>query len=75
MVEAMAAVDEARQRRLAAKREAQAETMHIRAVLDEIQTLAQAVMRATLLTAGYHTHQGQWRKKRHGKKDKKKNKQ
>lgn len=74
-VEAMAALDEARRRRLAAKREAQAEYMRLEAVLDEIQTLTQAITRATLLTQGYHTHQGQWRKRHHGKTNKKKSKQ
>ncbi len=44
--------------------EAWAEYKKVGALLDDIQRLTQALTQATLLAEGYHTHRGQWRKKR-----------
>ena len=41
-----------------------AEYKRVGVMLDDIQALTQALTRATLLAEGYHTHRGQWRKKR-----------
>ena len=35
------------------------------AQVDEVIDLFRALTHALLLTAGYHTHKGQWRKRRH----------
>lgn len=37
------------------------------AVLDRAVELVQLFMEATLLTAGFHTHRRQWRRKRNGR--------
>jgi len=52
-----------RQQRMEAE-ETWAEYKRVGVMLDDIQALTQALTRATLLAEGYHTHRGQWRKKR-----------
>lgn len=54
-----------RQRR-ANERKAWAGIESVEMILDAIQTLTQALVRATWIAEGYHTHRGQWRKKRNG---------
>lgn len=52
-----------RQQRMEAEK-AWAEYKKVGVILEDIQALTQALTRATLLVEGYHTHRGQWRKKR-----------
>ncbi len=35
--------------------------------LDEFDTLISTLVQGILVAGGYHTHKGQWRRKRHGK--------
>ena len=65
--ELAAASDGLLQQQRAKERKARAESENVEMILDDIQALTQALARATLLVEGYHTHRGQWRKKRHGK--------
>ena len=51
--------------RLAWKRR-QAEIRTIDDALDSIERLTRTIINSHLLLAGYHTHRGEWRKKRHG---------
>lgn len=44
--------------------EAWADYKKVGALLDDIRELTQTLTQATLLAEGYHTHRGQWRKKR-----------
>ncbi len=48
------------------KAERQAEKEHERD-LDSIGSLIKAITRATLITNGYHTHKGTWRRSRNGR--------
>jgi len=48
------------------ERKARAEIESVEMILDDIQALTQALVRATWIAEGYHTHRGQWRKKRNG---------
>jgi len=50
------------QARLTADRE-------VEVILRKLDRLAAALTRATLLAEGYHTHRGEWRKQRHGQKN------
>jgi hypothetical protein len=42
----------------------QAEIRAMDDALDSIETITRSLVNANLLLAGYHTHKGQWRKKR-----------
>ena len=55
------------QRALVKVRAARAESERVAKVLDELEALTEALMHATLIVEGYHSHRGEWRKKRHGK--------
>ena len=59
-----AAGDRLVQQRRAKERAARAEFERLEMILDDIQSLTQALVRATWIAEGYHTHRGQWRKKR-----------
>src|SRR5688572_6774559 len=41
------------------------EFKELEADLEDLTTIARALVHATLLTSGYHPHKGQWRKKRY----------
>ena len=60
-----AAQDAAQRRQQRAERRRQAA---LDAELNTVYRLIQSLTHATLLVNGYHTHKGQWRKKRNGKK-------
>jgi len=45
-----------------------AEHQRVEETLRRLEALTAALTRATLLAEGYHTHRGEWRKKRRGKK-------
>ena len=66
--EQVAARDEQARRQRAEERARLTEHKQAEKVLDEYQTLAEALTRATLIGEGYHTHKGEWRKKRHDQK-------
>ncbi len=70
--EALAAKAASKRQQQRDAEEAWVEYKKVGALLDDIQGLTQALTQATLLAAGYHTHRGQWRKKRDDKTNKEK---
>ena len=52
--------EEARQHERKKREEAEQQAQRVRAVMDSIRIFTHA----SLLAAGYHTHKGQWRKRR-----------
>lgn len=56
------AVKQARQARLERAHEIEAEWREMDETLHELETLTAALVRATLVTQGCHTHRGQWRR-------------
>jgi predicted secreted protein len=68
LAELIATLDALEQEEREAEREAwrqrQAEITATDQVLDEVERVARALTRAYLLADGYHTHKGQWRRRR-----------
>ena len=45
----------------------QAEIIAVDDALDALEIITRTLINAQLLLAGFHTHKGQWRRRRHGK--------
>ncbi len=64
VAEALAARAAGKRQQQREAEEAWAEYKKVGALLDDIRELTQILTQATLLAEGYHTHRGQWKKKR-----------
>jgi predicted proteasome-type protease len=65
LAETAAALDALEREARRAERQSRQEARALDAQIDEVCDLIRALTYAELLVAGYHTHKGQWRRKRH----------
>ena len=63
LAETVAAFDQCLRQARQSERQAQAALQTLHAEVDQVCDLIQILTQASLLTAGFHTHKGQWRKK------------
>lgn len=64
LAETVAHLDQSLRQARQAEREARAALQALDAEVDHVCDLIRALTHACLLAAGFHTHKGQWRKKR-----------